>query len=604
MVVLSDFLNFLLRIFDFFKNLPPNDKYILLCNLTIFLLSLLLIRVVFKFKPPKTRLVIAILYAFFAVIYAIGSTISYKYLQDIIFKYIYRDVALTLSAILIYSSIFSLTRVKRLVKITAYGLLLSTLAIELIIVFSTDPRIIKVLNPIRKIFLVLSVYPLAPVLISLLRIPKNRIKKLLNVAIGGLFFLILILWEFNFVDFGISAFVGLGLLIVSTLVYVWLSYYEEGFINKLLQKWKIYLPDEDLTDLTGTVKKILFLSLLVIYFEIGKFFLNFNALIQKLSNVYIVKTDIFTLSLYSLITGIFTFLVLFYLINLLKKVLKLLYPPEEREDKGKSLEVVVYNLGILLAVTITLSVIGLTWKVLLPVAGALGIGLGFGLQTVLNNYISGFILMFSKNLKIGDFIEIEGNAGRFLNNQGNTIFGRVEDIGILSTRVKTLDGIDILIPNSTFIGNQIINYSLRNPFVRIRFPFGVAYSSDPIKVKEILLDLAYKCPWAKNYYKPPQVWFTELGDSALIFYLLLWVDIRDIWHNRYATQSFSLIDWIYTNGFLKLREADVEIPFPQNDIWFRNNLKVVIERETEWGNDLKAPSSGNRKQQTENREKD
>jgi potassium efflux system protein len=578
MVVFTDLLNFFLRIFDFFKNLPPNDKYILFGNLAIFFFSLFFIRLVFKFKPPKTRLVIAILYAVFAVIYAIGSSISYKYLQDIIFKFIYRDVTLTLSAILVYSSIFSLTRVKRLLKLTAYVLLLSTLTVELIIIFSTDPRIINVLNPLRKLLLVLSIYPLAPALVSLLHIQKGRLKTFLNLIVGSLFLIILVLWEFNFIDFGIFAFIGLGLLIVVTLVYVWFFYYEEELINKLIVKLNIYLPEEDITELTDTAKKLLFLLLLFTYYEIGKYFLNFDALIPRLAKVYIIKTDIFALSVYSLITGIFTFLFFIYSINILKKVLKLLYPPEEREDKGKSLEVVVYNLGILFAVTVTLSVIGLTWKGLLPIAGALGIGLGFGLQTVLNNYISGFILMFSKNLKIGDFIELEGNAGKFVNVPGTTIFGRVENISILSTRIRTLDGIDILIPNSTFIGNQIINYSLKNPYVRIRFPFGVAYSSDPRKVKEILLELAYKCPWAKNYYKPPQVWFKKFGDSALIFELLFWIDIRDVWHNTYATQSFSLIDWIYTNGFLKLKEAGIEIPFPQNDVWFRNNLRVVVDR--------------------------
>jgi len=201
------------------------------------------------------------------------------------------------------------------------------------------------------------------------------------------------------------------------------------------------------------------------------------------------------------------------------------------------------------------------------------------LQTILNNYVSGFIMMFSRNIKVGDFVEIPGNAGRFINNTDPTIFGRVENISILTTRIRTLDGIDILVPNSTFVGNQIINYSFGNPYVRVRFPFGVSYSSDPQRVKEILLELAYRCPWAKNYYKPPQVWFTGLGDSALIFNLFIWVDIRELWKNPYATISKSLVDWVYTNGFLKLKEAGIEIPFPQNDIWFRNSLKVVVERE-------------------------
>jgi len=233
-------------------------------------------------------------------------------------------------------------------------------------------------------------------------------------------------------------------------------------------------------------------------------------------------------------------------------------------------------LGTFVAFLVALSSLGFTWKGLLPIAGALGVGIGFGLQTIFNNYISGFILAFSRKIKIGDFIEISGNAGRFLNNKSEVIFGKVADMSILSTKVVTLDGVEILIPNSHLIQNQIINYTFTDPYVRFRFTFPVSYSSDPEKVKEVLLELAKECPFAKNTYKPPRVSFVGMGDSALIFELRLWVDIREVFH-----APFDLSDWIYTNGFYKLRKAGIEIPFPQRDLWFRNDLRVIVEKSQE-----------------------
>ena len=102
----------------------------------------------------------------------------------------------------------------------------------------------------------------------------------------------------------------------------------------------------------------------------------------------------------------------------------------------------------------TLSVLGLSWKALLPITGALGIGIGIGLQNIMNNYIIGFILLFSKRLKIGDIIE--GNVGRTIGNELATIYGTVICIDTLSTMIHTTDGIEIAVPNSKFIEYRII----------------------------------------------------------------------------------------------------------------------------------------------------
>lgn len=143
-----------------------------------------------------------------------------------------------------------------------------------------------------------------------------------------------------------------------------------------------------------------------------------------------------------------------------------------------------------MVILISLSKLGLTWKALLPLAGTLGIGIGFGLQTIMNNYISGFILLFSKKLKVGDIVEIEGNAGRAIGNILKTIYGRVISIDVLSTVIRTTDGIERDSP-----------FSLSNP--------------------------------------EAGVWFSEIADSALVFYLLCWVNIRMLWRiNPFVSEIY------------------------------------------------------------------
>jgi len=545
--------------------------YPVVFGISIFLLKLFLER--WKRVNRETR---ATLYATDALLFAVAGVLLQREISDPILKLLFRDMYLSLTALALAFSIFSISeRFKRLRWLT-YGGLLSALLVEVVIIFSTDLRLINILIPLRKFLIAASVYPSLLALVELL--PSRRLRRVLAVLFTAIAVAVSVAWEFGLIEFDIKAFIGLAVVAVASLAYS--LFITQGVVY--LERWlkeNLSVELEDREQLITTLKRLALILLIWVYWLVGIHTFNFESLVSKLQEIYLIDTDIVRINLYNLLTASFLFWFLYEFINLLKKVVKLSFPPAEREDKGGSLESVIYNLGILFAVAVFLAKLGLTWKVILPLAGALGIGLGFGLQTILNNYVSGFIMMFSKNIKVGDFVEIPGSAGQFINNNLQTTFGRVEDISVLTTRIKTLDGIDILVPNSTFINSQIINYTFRHPYVRVRYPFGVAYSSDPKKVKEILLKLAYDCPWAKNFYKPPQVWFTEMGDSALIFYLLFWIDIREIWRNPYATLSHSLVDWVYTNGWYRLKEAGIEIPFPQNDIWFRNKLKVVFEKE-------------------------
>ena len=556
------------------KSLKPQELVVFVSYPLGFGISILSIRWFLKRRqpPPQER---AALYAIDALLFALLGVFLLQKIYDPILKLLFRDMFLSLTALALAVSVFSISeRFKRLRWLTYTGLILSLL-VEVVIIFTTDLRLINVLIPLRKLLILLSVYPALLALLELL--PSKRLRRLLAFFFTLLMVGVGIAWELGVVEFDLKAFIGLAVVAVASLIYSWLLVNGLTLAERLLKNWSVEAEDRE--QLLSSLQQLALVSLLWVYWQVGVHTLNLGDLVSKLENLYLIDTDIVRINLYNLLSASFLLWFLYTLINLLKKVVKFLFPPQEREEKGGSLEAVVYNLGILFVVAVFLAKLGLTWKVILPLAGALGIGLGFGLQTIINNYVSGFIMMFSKNIKVGDFVELPGNAGRFINNPSSTIFGRVEDISVLTTRIKTLDGIDILVPNSTFIGSQIINYTFRNPYVRVRFPFGVAYSSDPKKVKEILLKVAYECPWAKNYYKPPQVWFAEMGDSALIFHLLFWVDIREIWRNVYATVSHGLFDWVNTNAWYKLKEAGIEIPFPQQDLWFRNSLKVVLEKE-------------------------
>ncbi len=185
---------------------------------------------------------------------------------------------------------------------------------------------------------------------------------------------------------------------------------------------------------------------------------------------------------------------------------------------------------------------------------SLGIGIGFGLQDIAKNFGSGLVLVFERPIQVGDFVEV----GEFQ--------GTVEHIGARSTLIRTLDQVSIIVPNSRFLENEVINWSLGNPVSRIGIPVGVAYGSDIELVKRSLLDAATKHPGVLSV-PAPKVFFNGFGDSALDFELMVWT----------ADPSHQIIlrsDLYYSIENL-FRQNDVEIPFPQRDLHLRTGRLPV-----------------------------
>ncbi|MFV1872558.1 MAG: mechanosensitive ion channel family protein [Oleiphilus sp.] len=203
----------------------------------------------------------------------------------------------------------------------------------------------------------------------------------------------------------------------------------------------------------------------------------------------------------------------------------------------------------------SLSVIGIDVSKLTLLAGALGIGIGLGLQNIVNNFVSGLVILLEKSLKVGDFIEIQ--AG---------VFGEVREINMRSTLIRTNDNVDILIPNAELIGGMVTNWTLEDNIRRFRISFSVAYGSDKELVKKATLEAAKQVSYTLD--KPgrePTVWMTGFGDSALNFVLGVWVMPS---HVKRPTALTSDYLWAIDDAF---RKHGIEIPFPQRDLHLRSS---------------------------------
>ena len=205
--------------------------------------------------------------------------------------------------------------------------------------------------------------------------------------------------------------------------------------------------------------------------------------------------------------------------------------------------------------------VGLDLSSLAIVAASVGVGVGFGLQNIINNFVSGIIILAERPISIGDRIDVAGVAGR------------VTKIQLRSTTVVTNDNITMIVPNADFISNTVTNWSHGDPKVRIRVPVGVAYGSDLKLLQQLLLEAAGEHPKALRD-PSPVVLFNEFGDSSLNFELGVWTQEMTATPIHFTSQMNFIIEQ-------KLRENDIEIPFPQRDLHVRSGLPAAAEASSE-----------------------
>jgi small-conductance mechanosensitive channel len=215
-----------------------------------------------------------------------------------------------------------------------------------------------------------------------------------------------------------------------------------------------------------------------------------------------------------------------------------------RRGSGQSLVTLVnysiFGIGVMMAA----SAMGLTGTQLAVVVGALSVGIGFGLQTIVNNFVSGLILIFERPIMVGDTVQTVDH------------FGKVERIGIRASTIRSFDGAEIIVPNGDLISKEVVNWTRSDEIRRVDVLVGVAYGTDPETVLEILLRVATE--HAKVRETPgPKAQMIGFGDSSLDFRLRCWTTVED-W--------VDVASDVHVAINRELKAAGVTIPFPQRDL--------------------------------------
>src|SRR5216117_890206 len=216
---------------------------------------------------------------------------------------------------------------------------------------------------------------------------------------------------------------------------------------------------------------------------------------------------------------------------------------------------VVSNVVLVVGIFIVLENTGIHLAALTVFAGAVGVGLGFGLQNIASNFISGLVILAERPITIGDRVEVAGIAGQ------------VEHIRARSTVIRTNDNIMMIVPNTKFIDSPVTNWTYGDRRVRFRIPVGVAYGSDVNKVRDALLAVARE---NRHTLKEPApgVFLDQFGDSSIDFKLMVWSSEMSARPSRYRSDlNFAIAE--------KFREAGIEFPFPQRDVHIKDGVLKV-----------------------------
>jgi small-conductance mechanosensitive channel len=216
---------------------------------------------------------------------------------------------------------------------------------------------------------------------------------------------------------------------------------------------------------------------------------------------------------------------------------------------------IVSNVVLIVGIIIVLENTGIHLGALAVFAGAVGVGVGFGLQNITSNFISGLVILAERPITIGDRIEVAGIAGQ------------VQQIRARSTVILTNDNIAMIVPNTKFIDSPVTNWTYGDPRVRFRVPVGVAYGSDVNKVREILITAAREHP-ATLSEPAPNVYLEKFGESSIDFELVVWSREMSYRPRRFKSDLNFLID-------KHLRAAGIQIPYPQRDLHIRSGVLKV-----------------------------
>jgi small-conductance mechanosensitive channel len=284
---------------------------------------------------------------------------------------------------------------------------------------------------------------------------------------------------------------------------------------------------------------------------------NWLQQVRTLLDIPIFRMGQTHVTLWSLLYLLILFLLLVYVSGKIRSwiVYRLLLARKVDLSMRMAVGAIFQYFAVAIGLLIILQTAGIDLTTLNVLAGAFGIGIGLGLQNIANNFVSGLIILFERPIKIGDRIEVAG------------VEGDVAAINARSTTVITNDNIAIIVPNSKFIGENVINWSYTDRKVRFKIPVTVAYGSDPRQVERLLLEAALEKPDVMRD-PAPAVRFLEFGDSGLHFEVRAWTDT--LVHRKgllFSSINFAIHD--------KFKEHGIEIPYPKRDLHFRSGQVEV-----------------------------
>lgn len=328
-----------------------------------------------------------------------------------------------------------------------------------------------------------------------------------------------------------------------------------------LQRWanKRDARDDDVRRLYWAIKALALYAAIIATVTLV---LELLGLLQPLGRILsfpILKVGTTPLSVWMIGKAVLILLAFIYVSRFIRAYLDYKVYPSLGVETGLAYAISICINYTLLAVGVVISLltVGVDLRMLAIFAGALGVGLGFGLQHMVANIVSGLTIIFGGTIRKGDIIRV-GDA-----------VGVVQEIGLRATMVRTFDHLEYLVPNAEFVTGTVVNYTLSSPLTRLQVPVGVSYSADPEVVSKILLEQAEANPGLDKTYRP-DVWFDSYGESSLNFILLVWIDIR-------VTNAKKVKSELYHAIFKALREAGIEIPFPQRDVHIRSAVPLLAD---------------------------
>ncbi|MBE8220135.1 MAG: mechanosensitive ion channel [Alphaproteobacteria bacterium] len=295
-------------------------------------------------------------------------------------------------------------------------------------------------------------------------------------------------------------------------------------------------------------------KLLLVAIVVGLIFLDRNGsllIIQEFldDDAFALHLGAYRFSLYVLVSTVFVFLVICWFTGAIAQTIenRLARHTKMRRDTQILIAKFLQTIGYGLAALVALNVLGVDLTALAVLGGAIGVGIGFGLQKIASNFISGLILLLEESVEINDLVELEGG-----------IIGFVRYTGARYTVIETFQNYEVMVPNENFVTQRVTNWTYKNTHGRVEVPIGVAYGADLERARDLILEAATEHPRSMDD-PAPACYLREFADSSVNFLLFFWV--ADVVEGRYAPQSevmFSI--------WKKFKNNDIKIPYPQRDI--------------------------------------